>query len=271
MSIVPSTAPQQTRRRTAWAVQRSVFLALLLRELRARVGGQWMGALWTLFEPLAHVMLLVALLGLMSNAALPGIEYPVFLATGLVPYFLFQNLAMRLMDGIESNRGLFSYRQVKPLDPLLSRAAVELLMNSAVYIFTLGILAWVGFHVLPAQPMEMLGVQALTALLGVGVGLLFAVLGHERPRVKTLLRMVFFPLYLATGVIFPVDLLPRETIEWLLWNPMLHLVEMSRHAFMPAYQPVDGVNALFPLQVTLGYLLLGLLLYRTDRHRLVST
>jgi len=271
MSSTPIPLARPIPRRTAWEVQRSVLAALVLRELRARVGGQWIGAIWTLFEPLAHVMLLVTLMGLVIGADLPGIEYPVFLATGLVPFFLFQNTATRLMDGIESNRGLFSYRQVKPIDPLLSRGLVEVLMNSVVYLFTLGILAWLGYQVVPVKPLEMLAVQSLVAALAMGVGLLFAVLGHERPRTKTLLRLVFFPLYLATGVIFPIDFLPRAVIEWLLWNPMLHLVELSRHAFMPAYRPVDGVNLMFPMMCTLGYLWLGLLLYRADRHRLVSS
>lgn len=268
-TAAPPAAPP--RRRTAWQVQRSVFVALLLREMRARVGNQWIGALWTLFEPLAHVLVMVAVMGMFRGAVLPGIEYPVFLATGLVPFFLFQNLAMRLMDGIEANRGLFSYRQVKPLDPLLSRSAVEVLMNSGVYVFTLVILAYAGYHVLPALPLEMLAAQVLTVLLGMGVGLVFAVLGHDRPRAKTLLRMLFLPLYMITGVIFPVDFLPRETLELLLWNPLLHLVELSRHAFVPAYVPVEGVNALYPTLCALGALWLGLALYRADRQRLLSS
>ncbi len=271
MTPTTITAAPPSRRRTAWAVQRSVFVALLLREMQARVGGQWIGALWTLFEPLAHVMMMVTIMGFFRGAVMPGIEYPVFLATGLVPFFLFQNLALRLMDGIEANRGLFAYRQVKPIDPLLSRGVVEMLMNSVVYVFTLAILAFLGLHVLPAQPLEMLAVQGLTALLGLGVGILLAVLGHDRPRTKTLLRMLFMPLYLVTGVIFPVDFLPRETLEWLLWNPMLHLVELSRHAFVPAYVPVEGVNGLYPVLFALGSLWLGLTMYRADRLRLVST
>ena len=58
-----------------------------------------------------------------------------------------------LMDSIEANRGLFNYRQVKPFDTLLSRAAVESIMNLVVYVFSLGILGWMGYHVLPARPL----------------------------------------------------------------------------------------------------------------------
>ncbi len=261
------TAP----RRHPWEVQRAVLFALLLREMKARVGGQWVGAVWTLFEPLAHVALLVTLLGTMRGALLPGIEYPVFLVTGLIPFFLFQHLAIRLMDGIEANRGLFAYRQVKPLDPLLARALVETLMSLAVYALTLGVLAWLGYHVLPYQPLEMIAVNVGIALFGTAFGIFAAVLSHDRARLRSFIRMTMLPLYFASGVIFRVDLLPREYIDWLLWNPLLHLVELSRHAFIEAYVPTDGVNALYPLLFGLVVAALGLALYRTQRLRLIAS
>ncbi len=257
-------------RRSAWEVQRAVLFALVLREMKARVGGQWVGAVWTLIEPLTHVMILVTVLGFIRGVVLPGIEYPVFLVTGLLPYFLFQHLALRLMDAIESNRGLFSYRQVKPLDTLLSRACVEALMNLLVYAFTLGILAWLGYSVMPAAPLEMIGVNLILILLGTGFGVLSAVVSHERPRLRSFIRMLMMPLYFASGVIFQVDLLPREYLDWLLLNPLLHLVELSRHAFIPAYVPAEGVNALYPFVFTLVLGALAMLLYRADRLRLVT-
>ena len=258
-------------RRSAWEVQRAVLFALLLREMKARVGGQWIGAVWTLLEPLTHTMIIVTILGFVRGTARSGLEYPVFLVTGLLPFFLFQHLAMRLMDGIESNKGLFSYRQVKPLDTLLSRACVEALMNLLVYAFTLGILAWLGFSVVPAGPLEMIGVNLVLILLGTGFGVLSAVVSHDRPRLRSFIRMTMMPLYFASGVIFQVDVLPREYLDWLLLNPLLHLVALSRHAFIPAFVPPAGVNALYPLLCTLVVCALAMLLYRADRLRLVTT
>jgi capsular polysaccharide transport system permease protein len=270
-SVLPTRSAEPPRKRSAWEVQRAVLFALVLREMKARVGGQWVGAVWTLIEPLTHVMILVTILGFLRGSVLPDIEYPVFLVTGLLPFFLFQHLSMRLMDGIEANRGLFSYRQVKPLDTLLSRACVEALMNLLVYAFTLGILAWLDFDVVPAGPLEMLGVNAVMILLGTGFGVLSAVLTHDRPRLRSFIRMTMMPLYFASGVIFQVDLLPPEYLEWLLLNPLLHLVELSRHAFIPAYVPAEGVNALYPLLCTLTVGALAMLLYRADRLRLVTS
>jgi capsular polysaccharide transport system permease protein len=272
MNLPPPPHLSDPRRtRSAWEVQRSVLFALLLREMKARVGGQWVGAVWTLIEPLSHAMILVTVLGFLRGIVLPGIEFPVFLVTGLLPYFLFQNLALRLMDSVDANRGLFSYRQVKPLDTLVSRATVETLMNLIVYGFTLGLLGWLGFSVLPAGPLEVLGVNATLVALGTGFGVFYAVITHDRPRLRSFIRMSMLPLYFASGVMFPVDLLPREVLDWLLLNPMLHLVELSRHAFIPAYTPTYGVNAIYPAVFAMAMVTLALLTYRADRLRLVTS
>jgi capsular polysaccharide transport system permease protein len=270
---LPQRMATAGRPRNAWEVQRAVVFALLQREMKARVGGQWIGAVWTLFEPLSHVLVLLTIYTVFLNRQGPllSIEYAVFLVTGMLPYFLFQNLALRLMDGIESNRGLFSYRQVKPLDTLVSRAIVEALMNLFVYAFTLALLGWMGFHVWPTAPLELLGVQGLMFCLGAGCGILLAVLSDRRPKVKTFVRMLLIPLYLASGVLFPVDLAPNDALQWLLLNPLLHLIEMSRHAFIPEYVPLPQVTWRYPAIFTLSVTALALLLYRADRRRLTTS
>lgn len=266
-----SSAPGAPRKRSAWEIQRAVLFALVLREMKQRVGGQWIGAVWTVFEPLAHAAVLLTIIGVMRGQLMPGIEYPVFLVTGLIPYFFFQHLTMRLMDGIEANRGVFSYRQVKPIDALLSRATVEALMNLVVYSLTLGALAWLGFHVVPAFPLELMGVHLLIGYFGLSLGVLFAVLAHDRPRLRSFIRISFIPLYFLTGVIFPIHQLPREYLDWLLLNPLLHLIELSRHSFIPQYRPVPGVSLLYPAGCALVASALGLALYRVNRLRLIAS
>lgn len=267
----PAGAKDPQRRRSAWDVQREVLFALIIREASARVGGQWVGAIWTLIEPLAHTMILVTLYSMVLKQDSPGREYPVFYVTGMIPFMLYQSLSNRLMDGLESNRGLFAYRQVKPIDVLLARAVVEAGMTLIVYAFCMSILAWLDFHVVPADPLAVIAVNAILLAFGTGYGVLTSVLTHERPRLRSMFRMLAMPLYLASGVMFPIDTLPKSLLDPLLWNPLLHLVELSRHAFIAAYIPADGIHLLYPLQFSLAVLTAGLALYWSKRHQLIAS
>lgn len=260
----------QSPKRSPLEIQRAVVFALFLREMKTRFEGRWIGVFWVLLEPLAQVLLMTAIFGALHSAVSPSIEYPVFLVTGMLPFFIFRNLMFRLMDAIDANRGLFAYRQVKPMDTLLSRALLEVVLQSAVYALVLAVLMWLGYSVLPVRPLELMGVSALLVLLGFALGLVFAVTTNDLPRVRTFIRISGMPLYLMSGVMFSVRALPQELRWWLMWNPALHLVELSRSNFFPNYPLLPEINAEYVATVTLVCLALGLSLYRVRRQRLIA-
>ena len=262
--------PKLSRRREPWQIQRAVLFALVVRELRARVEGRWGGLLWMLFEPLAHVLLIVGFIGVRSHMVMLNVDYPVFLITGLLPFFLFRNLARRLPVAINSNKALFAYRQVMPIDALMARAIVEIGLYAAVYLVALSLLGWLGYHSVPAHPLELLVVTSLLLTLGVALGLLFSVIVHWQTRATTIIGLVFYPLYFASAVIFPLHNLSDSVRSWLLLNPVLHLVEMSRHYFIPDYNALPGVNLSYPAAWALVVLVLGLSSYRAYRKNFMS-
>lgn len=262
--------PPTPRRREPVRIQRAVLFALVVRDLRTRVQGRWLSLSWMVFEPLAHVMLIVGLIGARSKVVLPSIDLPVFLVTGMLPFFLFRNLARRLPTAISSNKSLFAYRQVKPIDALAARAMVEIALYSTVYVIALCLLGWSGYHSLPHAPLELMAVGAVLLNLGVSLGLLFSVLTHQRPKVNTVVGFAFYPLYLISGVIFPLHNLSSSIRTWLLYNPVLHLVELSRFYFIPNYAPVPGVSLAYPAACTLIVAALAMSLYRVYRFRFTT-
>lgn len=254
--------------RSAWDIQRAVIFALALRELRARAGGRWLGLLWLLFEPLMHMGVLLAMFTYIRHFSRPGLEVPVFLIVGIVPFFLFRSVALRVGDSIPANRGLFNYRQVKPADTLVARALVETMLHLGVLLALLTGLGWVGYQWWPVRPIEFIGVLALLLSFSLGVALVIAVGTLRRPKVRAMVGVLFFPLYLLSGVIFPVQSLPPGVRAWLAWNPLLHFVDLARSNFIANYHPLPEVYFGYPAAWTLSALALGLALYRVDRHRL---
>lgn len=264
-------APRPAVRRSAWAVMRSVLFALYLRELKTRLDGRWGSALWVIGEPLANLVAMLLVYGALRAASLGGIDTLLFLASGLLPFQLFKALVLRLMEAIDANQGLFAYRQVKPLDALLARAGVELtLMAGLSAVAVLG-LAWLGHRVLPERPLELLVASAVLVALGVALGLLAAVATSAHfTRVRGFVRMAFFPIYLISGAMVPLAHLPQALREWLLLNPVAHLIESLRMAFFGvSYRSPEGVGLGLPLAWTVVVAVLGLSLYRVRRDRLL--
>jgi capsular polysaccharide transport system permease protein len=73
-----------------------------------------------------------------------------------------------------------------------------------------------------------------------------------------------------SGVVFPVHTLPADVLPWLLWNPVLHALEVSRGYYFNGYQPLAQASASVVGAFALLTLSLGLSLYRVRRQRLIA-
>ncbi|MFZ2988542.1 ABC transporter permease [Ideonella sp.] len=259
-------------KRTPWQIQRAVVFALLMREIKTRFGGHWTGVIWLVGSPLIQVFVLVLvntyLRGRLSRGSY---EFAIFLIVAMMPYQLCTGLWSQLMTAVKSNLGLFNYRQVKPMDTIVARALLELVIDAIVFVIAMIILARAGFQpILPEQLLAYLGVWGLFFLLGSTIGLTLATVIGPLPRLGFAVQLLSLPLMFSSGVLFSVHGLPQDVLDWLLYNPLLHLVELSRVAYLPGYNPLNGVNVYFPLMVTLLFGALGISLYRLRRQKMAS-
>ena len=61
-----------------------------------------------------------------------------------------------------------------------------------------------------------------------------------------------------------------EVTQYLLWNPVMHALEISRGLYFIGYRPTPHANAMFVAAFGLLALAFGLSLYRVRRERLVA-
>ena len=230
-----------------------------------------MGAVWTLIEPICHLLIFSLLFSLIRGRTVAGVEYPVFVLVGMAPFLLYRNTALRLMDSLRENRSLFAYKQIKPLDTYVARVLVETCISATVYsILVLGF-AWFGFDMAVSNPLQWLATLAIGLLFTFGLGMVLALVTHALPSIKPVIRMAFFPLYFISGVLVPAAYLPQAMMPLLLLNPFLHLVELIRAEVLPHYTPVDGVSEMYVITVTVILLFIALGSYRARRLHLIST
>lgn len=259
------------QKRSSLAITRAVIFALLLREMQTRFGSRRMGAFWLMFEPIASIAVLMFIFTVVRARHVPGMDFPVFLLTGIVPFMMMRNIALKLMDSVEANRALFAYRNITIFDTYIARVLVECSIMSCVYAILLFLLGfWFGYDVSVAYPVQWLAALANGVLFAMGLGVFLSVIVQAMPNAKSFIRLLFMPLYLISGVVFPLWIIPHQYLPWVLWNPFAHLVDNIRSAVFVNYPVIPGVNVSYPLIVTIVFLFVALGLYRLRKEALLT-
>lgn len=258
------------QKRSSWQIMHAVIFALVLREFQTRFGKRRMGAFWVLLEPMLHIAFMMFMFTVIRLRTVPGMDFPVWLLTGIVPFFLMRNVALRFMDTVSANRALFAYPNIKIFDTFVARLLVELMISAAVYsilIFILGF--WFGYDVSIAYPLRWIASLLIGILFAFSLGILFSVIVQVMPNSGTFIRLLFMPLYFISGVIFPIWNLPQQFLPWLLWNPFLHIIENIRSSVFEVYPVTYGISYSYPITITVLFLFFSMGLYRVRKDYLL--
>jgi capsular polysaccharide transport system permease protein len=257
--------------RTPWQVCKAVWYALILRELQALLWSRRFGAFWVLAEPILYVVVLALIRVYIRSRAMTDVPFPLWLLMGLVPFFMMRQTMIGLMGAVDSNQALFTYRQVKPIDTYVARTAVQIMINmSVLVILGFGMVFFLGYQIPVYQPTQMLVTLCLMVLFAFACGMLLSTLVHALPDIAPIIRLMFLPLMIISGVIFPIRNIPQPYYDWLLWNPILHLVDMFRQFSLANYTPLPGVSLTYPAVVTLVMLFVAAYVYRGRQRLLIA-
>ncbi len=259
------------KERNSLQVTLHVWHALFMREAMARMTGDRFGWTWMLLEPIAHIMIMIAVRELLGRVRfIPGADFIPFLIVGLMGFFIFRNAATRAMSAVNANSGLFAYRQVHPVDTVLVRAGLEGALKTVVFILMVLGAAFLGMTILPHHVLFAAFAWLVLWLLGLGLGLLFSVAVSLVPESQKIINMVMFPLYFLSGVILPVQFMPHSIQPYLLLNPVLHTIESMRYGFFHSYRSIEGINIQYPISFALIMILFGLMLHIRLKARLMA-
>ncbi|MBC8641321.1 MULTISPECIES: ABC transporter permease [unclassified Caballeronia] len=256
--------------RSSWAVMRSVIYALFLREAVTRLSLGRGGWVWIIVEQAEHLVLLIIWHGIVQHHLIPGMNAPLFIGLGLLPYFMMKSIALRGIDAIPANRALFVYRQIKPLDAVIARAILEGLIFLSVGVVLIVAFALFGVDVSIGNPLLVAGVFALFWLFGLGLGLALSVLTEMVHEIGTVTRMVFGIIYFGSSVLYPTSWIPAAWQHVYFFNPIVHAVELMRAGYFAHYRPSDLVSPAYLMAWVFGWILAGLFLHVRFAKRLVE-
>ena len=264
-----SDLDRRQRAISALQEQGRVIGSLILREVRTRFGRQKLGYLWALLEPALHIGVFWTLYYVGGRHAVGTMPIPLFLATGLMPYFAFSQTYSRLTGAIRTNFALLAHRQVKPLDVILARALLEGATVICVLLLFAAGAAFFGIDVKLHDPLGAIAAFGLLWMLGLGLGLLVEAVSTLIESLRMVMSVAIRFLYFTSGIFFTVSMMQGDLRSSVLTNPVLHLVETVRYSFDPVLT-VSEVNLYYPAVVSFSVLFLGMAADRALRDRLLT-
>ena len=274
-SDTPDTPENPTRARplrSPWQISHAVWYALILREIQTMFLSRRFGAFWVLAEPIAFITVIMLIRVYIRDRSMPGVPFALWLLMGLVPFLMMRGISFGLMGAVSSNKSLFTYRQVKPFDCYVARTLVNILTQmSVLLILAFGMIFFIGYPIPVYKPIEWIATLMVMVGFSFALGVFLSLLVHKLPDITPIIRMMFLPLYLLSGVIFPIRWVPQPYYDWLLWNPFLHLVDLSRQYSLSTYIPLPGITFEYPAKCAILVLFFGLLVYRRRQYELVTS
>ena len=254
--------------RSSWQVQKSVIYALFLREVAVRFSAGKLGYFWVIFEPLMQIFIFVLVKMLLFGSKSP-LDYSVFITIGFVAFNLFRHILDRSMSAFAGNKGLYAYKQVKPIDGLLARILVEILISMVI----VSIFVAVGLYLDRDMNVQNLGMVIFGFLwlvvFSFGFGLFISVIGIFFDSFLKVVKLVLSPLMFVSAVFYSMQNMPQALQQLLYYNPLAHFIEMIHDNYF--YVLNDSfIDYEYMLIWTIVPLYIGLWLYRKLEKGIIS-
>lgn len=252
----------------AWEIMRRSVMALFLREIRTRFGKYQLGYAWALLEPIGAISVLLAVFTALGAHGHPGIAFPVFLINGVVLNSLFVDISNRSIKAMEANSALFNYRPIRPIDTVIARAILELMLHLGIYtsLLTLYVIFFNGEVVVHNLPLLLASFLLMTVFSG-GIGIFFMLLTDAYSDADKVLPLITRPLFFISGVFFSIEVIPVEYQPLLLWNPIFHGITLARESVASNYS-VPEASLAYLASSALVVMTTALFFYRRMEQRL---
>ncbi|ONG41684.1 polysialic acid transporter [Alkanindiges hydrocarboniclasticus] len=262
--------PLPLKPRGGLAVQYAAIRALFLRELQTRFGHYRLGYLWAILEPGLLVGTKLVLFGSIMQRAIPSMSYSLFLICGVLPFLMVMRSATKSMGAVSSNKGLFIYRSVKPIDAVIARVLLEGILYFIVFFIFLFALVYAGDEISFSNIPALLGCWLILLIFSLGFSLIMAVLGDLSEELAKFVKSFFFILYFLSAVMYSVNTIPVQYHVYILWNPIVHGLEYMRHTINPDYS-INFISLRYLIYSTIIVLFVGLLSYKSRERIMLKT
>jgi len=226
--------------RLAWSelyFSRHVIWHLFVRDFFAQFRQKILGYFWIVLGPLLGIVPFVFMnrTGILNPGAME-MPYPIYIFIGMGIWGLLISTFTAVSGGLLGNADLVMRTNI-PKIALSITGLAGILYNLIVHVFVLLIV--LAIYRLPPAPTALLYPLAVLpmVLLGVGLGLMFAVIGAVARDVTGMAATALGLLMYLSPVVYKAEFQHPLLHALVTWNPLSYLVEIPRSLFIAGVVP----------------------------------
>lgn len=212
-----------------------VIHALMLRDIKTRMGASYFGFFFGMLMPLGHIGVIMTIYVVLGRRAPIGTEVVLYLATAILPFICWSYTHQKVLASFNANRALTSFPIVKFTDIWIARSLVELMNVTLIVIIVCVALIMFGVNLFIFDHQSMFYALVLAYAYGASTGFIFGLMTQVLPMFMVV-GYLFVPLtWVSCGVFFIPDALPQQARDIVFIFPMSHIVDFGRTAFYSEY------------------------------------
>jgi len=251
---------------------RGFIAGSIQREFQAKYRNSMLGAIWTVLNPLAMILVYTVIFSQVMGNRLGGnsstFAYSIYLCAGMLTWSLFAEITVRAQSVFLDHANLIKKLQFPRIClPIIT--VLNACVNFAIVfgLFTVFLVVsgnfpgWIYLALLP--------ILLVQVLLAIGLGMILGVLNVFFRDVAQFFAIVLQFWFWFTPVVYPATALPPEVRAWLVYNPMATLVAAYQTILVDARAP-DWIAVAPVAVVALACCALGMQLFRKRSGEMVD-
>lgn len=227
------------------------------------------GYVWAIIQPIGFIIILSIGFSLIIRSPSLGSSFVLFYATGFLPFDAYSQLTAKVLNSLNYSAAMLTYPRVTWLDAILARFSLNFLTITAVACIVMcSILFFVNTRaIIQLQPI-LLGF-CVASSFGLAAGMINCLLTGFFPVWDVMWKIINRPMFIASGVFFIYEDMPRLVQDILWWNPVLHATGLVRAGFYLTYE-ASYVSLTYCFGLSLGLILFALIFLRAYHSRILS-
>ena len=271
--IKPESAWFEWNWKEIW-LYRHLLLRLIRRDFLTQYQQTLLGPAWVVIQPLVTVLLYVIIfdrvVGISTNETPPTLFY----LSGIIIWNLFAESFSGTVYTFTANAPLFAKvyfpRLIIPFSVTAShiiRFFIQFLLFISFYLYNLytGVVSFNLLYCLLAIPLAIV----VSAGLGLGAGLALSVFLAKYRDLTNLIQLTVRLLMFATPVIYPLSIVPEKIKVFMVYNPLVPVIEFFRVAFL-GQGTTSGIQVAYSVVSVIVIFFAGSILFNKMGSKLID-